>query len=474
MIIRRVFVSMLSVATGIAIFLNGCGSSGGNDGVVLPKSWHNPASLTDNISLDGQDALFPQVAMDNNGNIIIAWLQFDGANYQIYKSEHRNGVWSYPTSLSDSISPHGQDASVPRVAMDNNGNAIIVWTQSDGTNIQIFKSEYRNAVWIHPASISDNISPDGQDADSPQAAMDNSGNAIIVWHQYDGTDLKIFKSEYRGGIWTHPTGLTDSISPEGSADGNAAVYAQVAMDNNGNAIIVWQQAESGSPYKIFKSEYRGGVWTHPSSAADSIGPNPAGGGAGYPQVVMDKNGNAIIVWYQHDGTNMQIFKSEYRGAVWTHPINLADNISPDGSLAFDPQVAMDNNGNAIIVWVQSDGANYQIFKSEYHSNVWTQPINLADNISPDGQDAYSARVAMDNNGNVIIIWYQYDGVNYKNFKSEYRSGAWTHPANLSDSISFTGYNTSSSQIAINNQGNAIVVWSLHDGTSFKIFKSEYR
>ena len=80
---------------------------------------------------------------------------------------------------------------------------------------------------------------------------------------------------------------------------------------------------------------------------------------------MDNNGNAIIAWYQIDGTNYQIFKSEYRSGSWTHPSNLSDYISPDGTDAYGPTVAMDNNGNAIIVWYQMDGANYQIFKSEY-------------------------------------------------------------------------------------------------------------
>jgi hypothetical protein len=80
---------------------------------------------------------------------------------------------------------------------------------------------------------------------------------------------------------------------------------------------------------------------------------------------MDDNGNAIITWYQSDGFKNQIFKSEYRGGVWHHPSSLTDNISPDGQSASYPQVAMDNNGNAIITWEQLDGSNWQIFKSEY-------------------------------------------------------------------------------------------------------------
>jgi len=431
------------------------------------QRWINPFAVSDNISPDGQDAYVSQVAMDNNGNAIITWEQSDGLNPQIFKSEYRGGVWTHPSSLTDNISQDGQDADYPQVAMDNNGNAIIIWQQSDGSNWQIFKSAYGGGIWTHPSSLSDNISPDGQDAYSPQVAMDNNGNVIITWYQFDGSNNQIFKSEYRGGVWTHPSSLTDNISP----DGQHADYPQVAMDNNGNAIITWEQSD-GSSSQIFKSEYRGDVWTHPSSPSDNISPN--GQDASYPQMAMDNSGNAIITWHQSDGSNNQIFKSEYRGGVWTHPSSLADNISPDGQHAYYPQVAMDNNGNAIITWVQSDGSNDQTFKSAYRGGGWTHPSSPSDNISPEGQDAHYPQVAMDNNGNAIITWYQSDGSYSQIFKSEYRGGVWTHPSSLSDNISPDGQYARYPQVAMDNNGNAIIVWRQQDGSKYQIFKSEYR
>ncbi|MCX7000664.1 MAG: hypothetical protein NT106_10290, partial [Candidatus Sumerlaeota bacterium] len=294
----------------------------------------------------------------------------------------------------------------------------------------------------------------------------NNGNAIITWYQSDGSNWQIFKSEYRVGVWTNPSSLTDNISP----DGQHAYYPQVAMDNNGNAIITWYQSDD-SKYQIFKSEYRGGVWTNPSFS-DHISPD--GQDAYNPQVAMDNNGNAIITWYQSDGSKTQIFKSEYKGGVWHHPASLSDNISPDGQDAYNPRVAMDNNGNAIITWYQSDGSKNQIFKSEYRSGVWTNPSSISDNISPDGQDARGPQVAMDNNGNAIITWEQPDGSNFQIFKSEYRGGVWTHPSSLSDNISPNGQNAGSPQVAMDNNGNAIIVWSQSDGSNNQIFKSEYR
>jgi hypothetical protein len=440
--------------------------------VTINRAWHNPANLGDNISPDGQGTDIAQVAMDKNGNAIIVWAQYDGANSQIFKSEYRNGLWTYPADLRNKISPDG-DARNPRVAMDDNGNAIIIWSEYYGANYQMFKSEYRNGAWTNPANLSDHFSPNSV-PDSPwplscQVAMDNNGNAIIVWVQPDGPRGMIFKSEYRNGVWHHPASLSDKINPTGIS----ASDPQVAMDNNGNAIIVWYQYDYIKTTQIFKSEYRNGAWHNPATLTDNISLGEQW--ANSPQVTMDNNGNAIIVWDQSDGVNEQIFKSEYRGGVWTNPANLADNISPDGQDARNAKVAMDNSGNAIIVWHQSDGSHKQIFKSEYRNGAWHNPASLSDNISPDGQDAYFyTQVAMDNNGNAIIVWNQFDGASYQIFKSEYRSGLWTCPANLSDNISPDGQDAFYPYAAMNNIGNAIIVWCQSDGTKDQIFKSEYR
>ena len=263
--------------------------------------WKLPSGPADGTSPEGNASL-PQVAMDSIGNTVIVWNQSDGSHYQIFKSEHRDGTWTHPAN----ISPDERDASSPQVAMDDSGNAVIVWWQYDEGNIeQIFKSEYRDGEWTHPASLSDNISPDGWSPRLPQVAMDSSGNAVIVWQQYDGSTLRIFKSEYRDGEWAHPASLSDNISPD---EGNAS-SPQVAMDDSGNTVIVWKQYD-GSHYQIFKSEYRDGEWTHPASLSDSISPD--GWDASLFHVAMDDSGNAVIVWFQYDGCRNQIFKSEYR------------------------------------------------------------------------------------------------------------------------------------------------------------------
>ncbi len=479
-----------------------------NVNCTLPDAWVHPANLAAQLTSPvSQDQINPQVVMDGNGNAIVVWQQSDGANTQIFKSEYRGGIWTHPASLADNISPDGTDAFSPRVAMGANGandDAVIVWAQWDSASLmarktQIFISEYRLGAWTHPATIASSFNPAGSQAyDDPAVAMDDNGNTIVVWRQLDGPMVTIdfpqlYMREYRAGVWSTLTGLTDRFSQSGN---EVRFPPDVAMGNNGDAVVVWRQYSgfSDGKFLVYRREYRTGAWSAvPNVITDSISPRKSGSTSG-PKVAMDNSGNTIIVWDQtveelqphpffpstdpaDDPVEIShIFKSEYRSSVWVNPANQFDNISPSGLPATNPKVAMDDNGNAIITWLQSDTNDLQLFKSEYRSSAWTHPTSLSDNFSPDNEGVANNDVAMDNNGNAIIAWRQFDGTKYMTYKSEYRSGVWRHPVSLLDAIS-PGINAvvlTGPDVAMDNTGDALILWSQSDAEVAPIFQQVFR
>ncbi len=324
--------------------------------------WSYPSDADDNISPNTTDSNDQSVFIDTAGNTLILWRQDDASgDSQIFKSEYRSGSWTHPSGLSDNISPDGSDVSYPDAAMDSNGNAIIVWSQ----NSKIYRTEYRSGSWDSPEIIS----PGVRTATQPSVAMSSNGDAVITWRQIAAIGgYRIFKSEYRNGSWNNP-GDSDYIGPQ--VGGTTAVTPRVVMDSGGNTIIVWRQQDGSGDYQIFKSEYRSGSWTHPTDLSDNISPDGSDAGTDatlhYPRIAMDDNGNAIVVWQQFDNSsNRQIFRAVYQNSSWTIPSGLSDTVSPAGSTCFYPQVSVDNLGNAIIVWQQQDSSNdYQIFMSEF-------------------------------------------------------------------------------------------------------------
>jgi hypothetical protein len=242
----------------------------------------------------------------------MTWTQSNGSHAMVYRSDYRSGTWSNPTSLTTNrASMTGQDAYEPRIAMDSSGNTIITWFQSNATRFMIYKAEYRNNSWTDSTNLlTDNISPTGQAISTrPELAMDNDGNAIITWSQSNGTYQYIYKSEYRNGAWVHPSNLaTDFINIAGSTVGSPTV----AMGGN-NSAMIWYTKSDGSNTKLYKNEYRNGTWVNATSlTTDAIG--FSGSNHSMLAVRMDAYGSASALWgvVSGGGLDIRLYFSDFR------------------------------------------------------------------------------------------------------------------------------------------------------------------
>ena len=434
--------------------------AGGERLRLARQKWFDPKNTFENISPDGQSAIAPSVAIDEDGNAIIVWIQDNGSLIRVFRSEYRKGAWKDPSTLLDDIVSSGLEVkSAASPAMSDNGEAIIVWSQTfSGGDIHIVRTEFRMGLWTEDEIFS----PAGEGGTRPKVVMGGSGESLIVWRQSDGANLQVFRSEYREGAWDDPSGVTDNISP-GSTDVSDPA---VAMNDDGESLIVWRQFD-GSTFQIFRSEYRDGSWSDPTSLTDNISPD--GEDAVFssaPDVAIDNAGNAIVVWVQFDGTTDQVFRSEYRDGAWTDPADLSDSISNSGGVVRNPKVAMGGNGDAIIVWEQLGG----VYRTEYRKGMWTDPHQVA----PSGGNACFPNVDMNDHGDAIIVWDQEKGFYPQIYRSEYRNGSWTDPASLSDNISPDGSTAIFPEVTLNNNGEAIIVWRQVVGPNNQIFRSEYR
>ena len=293
-------------------------------------NWSTP----ENLSLPGQYAYNPHVAVDGSGNAVAIWQRYDGDHYVIQSSGSSDSgmSWSTPETLSAS----DQSADNPRVAIIDSGIAVAVWWQAAELGNQIVQSSRSTdggITWLSPVGLS----ASDQHAIEPQVGLDASGNAVVVWRRSNGSNNIVQSSRSAdGGVsWSTPVNL--------SASGQDADHPQVAVDGSGNAVAVWHR-ENGSNTIVQSSRSAdvGVSWTTPVNLSVS------GRSALYPQVAVYGSGNAVAVWYRFDGRNniVQSSGSSDGGASWSTPVNL----SASGQFAENPQVAVGGSGNAVAVW----------------------------------------------------------------------------------------------------------------------------
>jgi hypothetical protein len=197
-----------------------------------------------NLSDPGQDGFEPQVAVDSSGNSLTVWTRSDGTNLRI-QALMRTPSGSF--GPIDNISDAGQNSSEPQVAFDASGNAIAVWSQSQGANTRI-EAAFRPAGGSFGAPVA--ISAAGGSASNPHVSFDSSGAAVAVWERFDGTNLRI-QAATRPPSGSFGPAQTLSGAGQDAFDPEAA--AGPAID--ANAVAVWTRSD-GTKLRVQSSRRR--------------------------------------------------------------------------------------------------------------------------------------------------------------------------------------------------------------------------
>ena len=304
------------------------------------------------------------------------------------------------------------------------------------------------------------VETDTSRALSPEIGVDDAGNAIAVWKQRNGG--KGFFSIY-GNRYTAGSGWGTAVLLE--TDDTGAVAAQrLAVDAAGNAIAVWEQQTSTTKnFNIYSNRYTAGSgWggAEPVGSADS-------GNANDPQIATDAAGDAIAVWSESDGATVNIMSNRYiAGSGWGAT---AVPIDTDPGQAVTPQISVDATGNAIAVWQQRDGANFNIMSNYYTAGSgWGMTAEL---IETEDGIARTPQISFDESGNALAIWEQDVGANKNIWSNRYTAGSGWGTAELIENDN-TG-DASEPQIAADAAGNATVVWSQSGGARVNIMSNHY-
>ena len=253
-------------------------------------------------------------------------------------------------------------------------------------------------------------------------------------------------------------------------------YTSVAMDNNGDFVIAWENdGQDDYSWGIFARRY------------DNSG-NPLGGefqvctaictSQRFPSAAMDSVGGFVITWesYAQDGSLYGIYTRRYDNNGNPLGDEFLVNSSTMSSERF-PSAAMDNGGNFIITWqsVALDNNGYDIFIKRYDNNGIPVGGDLKVNSYITGNQQLPSITCLDFD-NFVVAWqsdnqYSSDSDNDIYAKLFQISGTPTPtvtptitptptptPGDEFQVNTFTDLDQEQSCTAIDNNGNFVVVW----------------
>lgn len=307
--------------------------------------WRRPVV----IYQDTHESYDPRLGVDKEGNLIVVWKSYDGANYLIHSAyKPFKKKWRSPHILFQTT----QKIEELTCGVSSHGSAMAVWTMTDGTSwklLSAFKPVHKK--WRHPLSIYQSSAT----LSDPHVVLDPHNNATAIWSSFEGNISILSSTKPCDKRWKKAVSLFL---------GSYACNPRIVGDKEGNVTAVWQIFDATvskqrieASYKPFKKR-----WKQPSPISSATED------ANEPDLAIDHHGNIAVVWHSNyeapPGSShygIQVRRKPFE-KKWRHIQNV---FSQTLQAVSSPKIALDDHGNATAVWIRRDGLDYVVQGATY-------------------------------------------------------------------------------------------------------------
>lgn len=292
------------------------------------------------------------------------------------------------------------DESEPAVALDDSGNALVVWSSNDGGRLDVMARYYRS----NGKPLGDEFRVNAftrEDQYEPDVAALGDGKFVVVWtsETQDGSNQGIIGQR----IDARGRRLGEAFVVNDVTSGNQS-RASVASDADGDYIVAWEDSygRDGDGSGIYARRFAKGG----SRGGEAILVNDVtAGNQAFPNLDLDDDGDFTVVYALSNGAiAARSFKADLS------PIALGFQVNQSFDLGnTQARVDLDEDGDYAVVWKQLfyDQATNEgdIFVRRFKRDG--EPIGdeqrhgtILDDISPD--------VAIDADGSALLTWWVTD------------------------------------------------------------------
>lgn len=353
----------------------------------IKARWYDAATSTwgaiTSVESSAVHCGYPRVAVSENGNAVVAFELQDNIP-QTWARRYVNGAWEAAPQVVQN--PPAATEYLTRVQPVFHGdNILLVWSRRSGvTNMKV---DYIDSATAGPTGgwkvfASMESAPQGGTKRIGQmisADMDPLGNAIVTYG-YAPNTTAFFPTYIRytstTGAWSTPAPLRQGTQPA-LADNQLSYGPIVAMNASGDAAVAWGTINAGVIDLVGSHFTRAGGWDAPT-------PLETGGGNAFiaPGGVAAHGADFTVVFKQDIGDGaFNAYRNTYSGAKSAFG-SAALLSSGDTNVWFgEPHIVGDARGNALVVWSEggdAEGVNPTVTFARYNAlaGTWGAPGKL--------------------------------------------------------------------------------------------------
>jgi hypothetical protein len=279
------------------------------------------------------------VAVGADGQPIVAWPEFQGANTgnpaTIHIAKWTGTTWDKTYSSVDAVAEAGSSARSPWLAVGPAGDLFLAWAEiSQALAVSIYAGRWNGTAW--------DVSYGGLGvvgASAPVLRFDAAGRPLIGWA---GALMKAGASRWTGTAWMTTPTYANSTS------------ATLAIDSMDRPIATSISGLSTDPYlRIYTFSAGNWVETIPAIGRPALPSNA--------QMVLDRADHPVVAWIESDGTARNVRVARHDGSAWDLSygvLSAIDGANTDGAA---PQILLDSSDTPIVAWQETDGTRFSTF-----------------------------------------------------------------------------------------------------------------
>ncbi len=240
---------------------------------------------TRDITTNGYNNFYPEIAIDAAGNSYVAWRGRDApsGDYEVYMAK----VDSSGSFTTTQYTTNTYTESSPKIATDAAGNSYLSWyVDVDGdTDIMWAKIDPTGTVsYLIPLTANDYTD------NSPVIHIDSDSNSYIVWRGRPDASYELFWCMIdSSGVATTISQVTDNNWPNNQCS--------IVIGPEKNTFMVWKGELDPNDEILWAKVDPTGTVTSSRQVTDTTWDDE------YPQIALNPSGVSCITWYGKEGNN---------------------------------------------------------------------------------------------------------------------------------------------------------------------------
>ncbi|MDP6446108.1 MAG: hypothetical protein QF805_20130, partial [Pirellulaceae bacterium] len=300
----------------------------------------------------------PSVGVADNGDFVVVWEGDDSDKDGVYFQRFdSSGTAQGGETLANA--EEKDDQKDPVVAVDADGDFVVVWQgNGPGDSKGVFLRRYDETGTALSGDVLVNTTTSG-DQEEPAIAMASDGDFVVVWEGDDADKKGVYLQAFDSS--GSRVGSETLVNVTTSGDQKDP---RVGMADDDSFVVVWSGNGTGDSKGVFARAFNnvggtlsGEVLVNTTTANDEK----------TPDVAVDTDGDFIVVWQGDDADKKGIFAQRYDSTGAAVGGETAINQTTSGDQK-DPRVALDDDGDFVVVWRgNGTGDGDGVFARQYDS-----------------------------------------------------------------------------------------------------------